>query len=597
MTGVRPRRTRIRIAGAIVVAVLALLVPSCANLPDSSAPQAIGTVERAPASTSVDAPAPGREPDLLLRDFVKASTDPANRHLAARQYLTKDASAGWDDAASATIVDKIDLILVSRSADRAVYTVRANRVGQLESGGLYQAQEGTYEERFSWVKVDGEWRIDNLPSGVIMDRPQFLNSYQRKSLYFLDPTSTTVVPDPRWIAASQDQMVTQLIGLLIDGPKPSLADAVRNELGSGVSVLGPITKADGQPTQVGVGLGGVRIDFQGLSRMNAQSRELLAAQVVWTLASADISGPYVLLADGQPLDGRYPNGWTTADVASLNPLATSGASVGLHALRGGGLVDVGDQGATPVPGYFGASDNLRSAAISQDGTLTAAVAETRRPAPEPQTALVVGTYDGNVATALEAQTITRPTWALDGSTVWAVVNDSTIVRVVRETGTGKLTTVNVESSAISALGGPITELRLSRDGVRAALIVDGKVFVAAATRLADGGFSLANPRAIANGLGGRALSLDWSTADTVVVVRDGSEVPVVQLAVDGSRMDALPSRNLTSPVVAVDATSTTEYVADARAVFQLNNNDPAGDRYWREVPGLAGTKAIPVLPG
>ncbi|RVW11372.1 MtrAB system accessory protein LpqB [Prescottella agglutinans] len=589
--------SRVRAGRVAVLASLTLLAAGCANLPDSSAPQAIGTIERAPASTSVEAPASGREPDLLLRDFVKASTDPANRHLAARQYLTKDMSARWDDAASATIVDKIDLITESRNANRAVYTIRANRVGQLEPGGLYQAQEGQYEAKFSWVKVDGEWRIDDLPNGVIMDRPQFLNSYQRKSLYFLDPTAQTVVPDPRWISSSQDQMVTQLIGLLIDGPKPSLAGAVRNELGSGVSVLGPITKADGRASQVGVGLGGVRVDFQGLGRMNAQSRELLAAQVVWTLANADISGPYDLLADGQPLDERYPNGWTIADVGSLNPLATSSASVGLHALRGGGLVSVADAAVNPVPGYFGASDNLRSVALSRDGALAAAVAETRRPAPEPQTALVVGTYDGNVATALEAQTITRPTWALDGSTAWAVVNESAVVRVVRETGTGKLTTTPVETGAITALGGPITELRLSRDGVRAALIVDGKVYVATVMRTPDGEYSLTSPRAIAHGLGGPAVALDWSTADTVVVVREGSDVPVVQLAVDGSRMDPLPSRNLTSPVRAVDATLTTEYVADARAVFQLNNNDPAGDRYWREVPGLTGSQAIPVVPG
>lgn len=589
--------SRVRAGRVAVLASLTLLAAGCANLPDSSAPQAIGTIERAPASTSVEAPASGREPDLLLRDFVKASTDPANRHLAARQYLTKDMSARWDDAASATIVDKIDLITESRNANRAVYTIRANRVGQLEPGGLYQAQEGQYEAKFSWVKVDGEWRIDDLPNGVIMDRPQFLNSYQRKSLYFLDPTAQTVVPDPRWISSSQDQMVTQLIGLLIDGPKPSLAGAVRNELGSGVSVLGPITKADGRASQVGVGLGGVRVDFQGLGRMNAQSRELLAAQVVWTLANADISGPYDLLADGRPLDERYPNGWTIADVGSLNPLATSSASVGLHALRGGGLVSVADAAVNPVPGYFGASDNLRSVALSRDGALAAAVAETRRPAPEPQTALVVGTYDGNVATALEAQTITRPTWALDGSTAWAVVNESAVVRVVRETGTGKLTTTPVETGAITALGGPITELRLSRDGVRAALIVDGKVYVATVMRTPDGEYSLTSPRAIAHGLGGPAVALDWSTADTVVVVREGSDVPVVQLAVDGSRMDPLPSRNLTSPVRAVDATLTTEYVADARAVFQLNNNDPAGDRYWREVPGLTGSQAIPVVPG
>ncbi|WP_305095322.1 MtrAB system accessory lipoprotein LpqB [Prescottella sp. R16] len=589
--------------GTRASAVLALLVAmvtvvaGCANLPDSSAPQAIGTVDRSPVTTSVEAPAPGREPDLLLRDFFRAGTDPANRHLAARQYLTENASEHWDDAASATIVEKIDLILESRSSERAVYRVRANRVGQLEPGGLYQAMDGDYEAKFSWVRVDGQWRIDELPNGVVMDRPEFLNTYQRRSLYFLDPTAQTVVPDPRWIAAAPDQVATQLIGLLIDGPKPSLAGAVRNELGAGVSILGSVTKADGRTSQVGVGLGGIRVDFQGLGTMNAQTRELLAAQVVWTLTNADISGPYVLLADGQPLDQRYPDGWTSADVASFNPLATTGASVALHALRAGGMVRVQDGAVTPVPGYFGASDNLRSVALSRDGTLTAAVADTRRPPPAEQNALVVGTYDGNVATALEAQSVTRPTWAFDGTTVWAVVNGSTVVRVVRETSTGKLTVTGVEAAAVTALGGPITELRLSRDGVRAAMIVDGNVYIATVTRLDDGTYTLTSPRAVAYGLGGRAVSLDWNGAESIVVARDTSEVPVVKIAIDGSRMDSMPSRNLTAPVRSVEASPSTEYVADARAVFQLNNNDPAGDRYWREVPGLGGRDSVPILPG
>lgn len=591
------RAARIRTALTVVMCVAALVVSGCATLPDSSSPQAIGTIDPAPATTEVSAPVPGREPDLLLRDFLQASTEPTNRHVAARQFLTPEMSGRWDDAASATIVDKVDVLVENRNTDRATYVVRANIVGYLEEGGVYRAAGGEFEAKFTLVRTDGEWRIDAMPDGVIMDRPRFLNSYQRRSLYFVEPAGETVVPDPRWITGSPEQTASQLIGLLVEGPKASLEPAVRNLL-EDVTVVGAVTKADGRTGQVGVGLGGIRVDFQGIGAMSKEDRELLAAQVVWTLANADISGPYVLLADHQPLDERFPNGWTTADVASMNPLATSSATIGLHALLRGGLVGVAETGVTPVPGFFGSAANLESIALSRDGELVAAVAETGGVAPEPATQLIVGAYGDDVAEpAVDGNSITRPTWSPDDTSVWAVVNGMAVVRAVREPGTGRVTVVGVEAGALRAVGGRITELRLSRDGVRAALIIDGRVYVATVVQTPNGEFSLTNPREIGFGLGGPALSLDWSTPDTVVVSRAASDMPVVQIAVDGSRTDALPSRNLTPPVIAVEASTTAEFVADSRAVFQLNNRDPADDRYWREVPGLAGLTAIPVLPG
>jgi hypothetical protein len=96
--------TRRRLALLATTLSVLLLTGACASLPESSSPQAIGTLATAVPGTSVESPASGREPDLLVRDFVKASTDPSNRHAAARQYLTKDASARWDDAASGRTV-------------------------------------------------------------------------------------------------------------------------------------------------------------------------------------------------------------------------------------------------------------------------------------------------------------------------------------------------------------------------------------------------------------------------------------------------------------------------------------------------------------
>ena len=83
-----------------------MVLAGCAGVPSSSAPQAIGTVDR-PAPPSLPKPTPGMDPDVLLREFLKATADPANRHLAARQFLTESASNGWDDAGSALLIDRV----------------------------------------------------------------------------------------------------------------------------------------------------------------------------------------------------------------------------------------------------------------------------------------------------------------------------------------------------------------------------------------------------------------------------------------------------------------------------------------------------------
>ncbi|MFC7447542.1 MtrAB system accessory lipoprotein LpqB [Rhodococcus daqingensis] len=580
---------------SIVAALAAVFVlAGCASLPDSSTPQAIGTIAPSPVTGEVPVPTPGREPNLLLRDFFGASTDPVNRHHAARQFLTPAAADRWDDGASMTIVDKVDVLQDERNGDRASFTIRANKVGQLEPGGSYLATEGSFEAKIQLRRIDGQWRIDELPPGVIMDRPQFLKSYQRNALYFLDPGEAAVVPDLRWISARQENLPERLVDLLITGPKPVLANAVGNQLGN--LSAAPITKADGRAEGVGTGFGGVRIDFQGAAGLDQRRRELLAAQVVWTLAAAEISGPYVLLADGKPLDERFPQGWTTADVASTNPTASASAGVGLHALRDGALVTVTDTGVLPRPGYFGSATSLESIALSRDGKWAAGVSTTGH-GPETVRTLMGGPIDGDAVPLLKGGAITRPTWSPGDGSVWAVVDGTQVIRADRDPNSGQMSVQPVDSAATAGLGGAITEFRLSRDGVRAAMIVDGRVYVAVVERNPDGRYQLMHPRPAAVGLGSPALALDWSGGDSVVVVRAASEIPVVVVSQDGSRMDALPSRNLTPPVDSADASPTTVFVGDERGVFQLNNNDPAGDRYWREVPGLTGVKATPVLPG
>ena len=102
----------------VVVVGLVFLVSGCAGIPNSSSPQAIGTVDR-PAPPNLPKPAPGMDPDVLLREFLKATADPANRHLAARQFLTESASSSWDDAGSALLIDNV-VFVETPDAGRAV---------------------------------------------------------------------------------------------------------------------------------------------------------------------------------------------------------------------------------------------------------------------------------------------------------------------------------------------------------------------------------------------------------------------------------------------------------------------------------------------
>ena len=92
-----------------------------------------------------------------------------------------------------------------------------------------------------------------------------------------------------------------------------------NAMAPPLRLHGPVTRADGGKNGIGKGYGGARIDLEKLSTTDPHSRQLLAAQIIWTLARADIRGPYVINADGAPLDDRFRDGWTTSDVAATDP--------------------------------------------------------------------------------------------------------------------------------------------------------------------------------------------------------------------------------------------------------------------------------------
>lgn len=563
---------RVRVLG--VLSVTALIVSGCATLPGDSEPQVLRQYERSRVAENPVGPEKGQEADLLLKSFFAQSANPTQTHQAARMYLAPEAAAAWDDSQGTTILRSIEDIssTVSNDPNRIIFTVRGEKVGRLTGGGVYELEEGHFEEEYKMTKVDGEWRIEQLPPGVVLERATFRNSYQPYDLYFFEPTGRMLVGDRRWVYNQQTAVDTTLIRMLNDGPREALKPGV-------ITDLKPETVYSG--TRDGVHV------FTGVDAVDDKQLNRIAAQVVWTLESAKVQGPYKLEIDGVTLEGDG-SGLTTEDFMEYNPQGSLGSVNSLYALTDGKLHLVTADSATPVNNGL---TGIESASIATSSGVIAAVTKEQ----EDKSVLRMGPLDGPFSKVLEAKTLSRPSFEYGGSAMWTVVDGKQIVRVTRSSDSGELSQAIVQAAPFDELDKPISVLRISTSGVRIAAIVDNHVYVGTVARPTPGERRIANMREIAPGISGAALSLDWQHDGSLLVGTNSPDSPVVRVEPDGAAVKIEPSVNLTAPVVAVASTSSTMFVTDARSMRQLPNNSGSSS-FWREVPGLQSRRAAPIIP-
>ncbi|WP_245802262.1 MtrAB system accessory lipoprotein LpqB [Corynebacterium pacaense] len=554
----------------ISVLSVAVLAAGCSTLPRDTDPQVLRSFEASQPIESVAGPEPGQDPDILLRGFFTAGARPTQQYQSARAYLTDEASSTWDPSTEIRILDRIDLNTVSGStSDTRTIAIRGTQVGTLGSGGVYTPGNTEYVAQIEMRRVGGEWRIDELPQGVVMERNELRNHYSPYNLYFFDPTGQVLVGDRRWIYNGVPAVDSVLMALLAGGPSSRISPGVVNQLEVGA-------------TFVGADDGVYR--FTGLSNLGDDQKLRFAAQVVWTLANADVTGPYVIEADGQPLVADFPS-LTLDDVADYNPQALSTSVSTLFALQNGSISRLSSGSVSSLNGWL-TGGNIESAAISTSANVVAAV---RRGAPA---TLMVGQLEGTGTDVLTAESITRPTFEYQAGALWAVLDGQTLVRVARSTTTGELVRNEVEIALPEGMTGNISEFQLSHTGVRAAMIIDGRVFIGVVSRPGPGERRVTNVTELAPTLAESALSVAWRPDGSLLVGTSKPEQPVWRVELDGSATTALPSGNLSAPVVAVASSSTTMYATDAHALLQLPTSD---NTIWREVPGLLGTRAAPIV--
>lgn len=568
---------------ALIGGLGGLVLVGCAAVPDSSDVTVVRTVPDA-APPVVSGPIPGSSPFRVVRDFIEATGTPENGHAGARAFLTEDSARTWDDRRSLVVIeDSPDAAPASdpgqdQGPDAATVIVRANRIGSLQPDGSFTAETGQTSLRLNLIRENGEWRITDPPAGVLVESTAFTRNYRQAEVSFVDPNRGTLVPDVRWLSARPGATLPgRVLDLLLAGPSDSLNGAVSSAIPEGARPRSNVlVDPDGRSV----------IDLVGAGDLADRDRRLVAAQIVNTVGGL-LPAPVTVLADGEPLvPGKVE--WRVGDLGPFSsPMGPRPDIPGLVAY--GNLLRGLDGEPVAGPAGSGALAVRSAATSSPEGNLLAVVVTGAAGRPE----LRVGQRGGGnlEAVPLVADSMSRPTWRASDNEVWTVINGNTVAGVVLS-DSGTPTIYQVNAAELAELG-PISELRLSRDGVRVAASIGGRLVVA--TVVADsGGVSLQRPRVVRASEQEPVASLDWAASGLIMMASGGATPQVATVSVDGLSYRPLLSTNLTAPLTAVIAAPGREVVvSDPNGLWAYSETQEA----WEPLLGGIGSGAVPLYPG
>ncbi|MGB3698062.1 MAG: LpqB family beta-propeller domain-containing protein [Gordonia sp. (in: high G+C Gram-positive bacteria)] len=560
----------------------ALVLTGCVDIPVSSPPQPLQAFDRKRPTNIVPAPRRGDDPETVARNLLKAMSDPTAGHRSARKFLTAGASQRWDDQGDLTIVRDVGVVIDERTETAVRLRVSATKTGVLSPDGSLRPAAGPEIIALSLTRENGSWRINgDMHPGAVTDTSQFLTAYRQADLFFPDRTLTRLIADPRWFFGAEPD-ASVLVNRLLGGPSSGLEGAVALGAARGATLTGPATTSGDT----------VSIPLGNVGDADQRHRTMLAAQIVWTLDYAGISGTYRITADGAPLVAGREAGWRPADVSAVEPDSAPRSADSVHLVRDGALTRLTGNRAVPVGGELGAGHDVESAAVSADLTRVAAVVVR-----DGQRTLMVGPYGGTPVAAVTGTSMTEPTFGTDADSGYVVV-DGRPMQWVYDQASGTARSIPVDASAVAAVApGPITDLRVSPDGVRVALVVGGRTMLAVISVNDVGAGSLTGVYPLTPGADGAAVGVAWATAKTLYVARLAVDVPVWKTSIVGTQPIELVSGNLKPPVVDIAASPTAVYVSDSRGVQQLGTAQVRPDQYWTAVGPDAGPGTVPVIPG
>jgi hypothetical protein len=507
-------------------------------------------------------PGPGWDPSEIVEGFLAASASFIGQQKVAREYLTPEASRGWQPNWSATVFANGPQIVADNIAAPALKGAKGPKGQETASvtiGGHIQATlsgAGTYAVaattpkgpfRYDLVKRDGQWRISNLYNHpLLLTHTEFTADYQLRNLYFFDPASgKELVPDPVYVPLqlTQTDLLNGLVQDLIKQPPDWLGrnSATRTAFPKGTTLVGNVTVDGGTAS---VTLGGAA------TRAPASVKEQISSQLWWTLNLAGQGQQQVqsiaLYTGDKPF---APNGQGNAvqNHAKYGP-ADNPSGVFYYLRTNGQLMKVAGPNATPVKvaslgaGYTGL-------AVSPDGQYVAALRG-----------------DGNVYTGeISASRLTyRPvgsgftslSWDRNDD-LWAAGSAGVVIvsAAAKSVGASAPVVIPVQGDPCRSPLGDVTQVQVAPDGVRVALVFGGQQQALAFGAIVMAGQSAAaqtpqtpplatvqvSPFIVCGTPGSAFRALSWYGAENVIALTQPAGA-LTEYPVNGSTPTPIPGR-------------------------------------------------------
>ena len=463
----------------------ALLLTGCASMPDGGDLRGVEASQRPDAQVRVFAmpPRENAQPEEIVQGFLEALTSDDPGFETARKYLTGEASKDWRPNRSTTVLADGPNPTAEHSGSREAtgdyaYSLTGTKVATVDSQFAYEPTKGTYRELVHLTKQeekDGtkQWRIDELPQGLVMGKSDFQRNYVSVNKYYFASNTPVgknqqlgAVADPVYVREQVDP-VTQMVRSLLKGPTSWLKPVVRSSFPTGTALnasVKSLTPDDQNRLTVPLNEKADRVGQAVCTEM--------AAQLLFTLQ--DLTPTGIDEVELQRSDGTQS--CVLSDDRAEIYVAHGPAKRAQYEYFIDGekrLVRIAGAGSErepePVPGALGDGNKaLRSAAVSRDEDTAAGVSIDGR-------SLYVGSLasGGSLGEPVlrskstsEDDGLTTPSWDTSGD-LWVADRDpknSRLLLLAKGAGEPQLVTT-------PGLEGRIEAVRVAADGVRVALIV------------------------------------------------------------------------------------------------------------------------------